>query len=81
MTNPVEHLKRLRNSAERQLKGDEGMRSTRDVADACDLNISTVRRCLQKAVDDGLIEAFDGGASGLSGNVIYWRALASPAST
>lgn len=48
---PVAYLKRLSNSAERKAKGDDGDRSTRDIADACGLTAATARRSLWKAVD------------------------------
>lgn len=54
--------------------GDQGTRTTAQVADYCKLSQAAVRRALWAAVDRGEVEAFDGGASGRKGNPISWRA-------
>jgi hypothetical protein len=63
---------------ERRLKGDDGFRSTREVAEWAGVSMSRARRLLWDLVEDGLVEAFDGGASGLTGNPIEWRATLEP---
>ena len=72
-TDPVDYLNRLRNSADRKAKGDDGTRTTRDVAEACGLSMGAARRKLHAAFQDDRIEAFDEGASGHQGNMIYWQ--------
>ena len=59
-----------------KLKGDDGMRTTREVAEACGLRLGTARSKLWAAHEAGEVEAFDGGASGARGNEITWRAIA-----
>lgn len=53
----------------------DGSRTTRDVAEAIYLTMAATRRLLWALAEDGQIEAADGGASGTTGNPIYWRAI------
>lgn len=67
-----EHLKRaiVRDNE----RGGDGSRTTREVADYTGFSMDKCRRLLRRlwiVFDE--IEAFDGGASGTSGNPIYWR--------
>lgn len=52
----------------------DGMRSTTDVAEFFhNYSPATIRRHLHRLWEAGVIEAFDGGASGHQGNAIDWR--------
>ena len=70
----IDYLRRAQvRDREREGPIGSGLRTTREVADACDVTPDTARKWLHRAVDRDEVEAFDGGASGLSGNEISWR--------
>ena len=52
-------------------------RSTKELADACEISLSTARKHLWAAEGRGEVGAYDEGASGFMGNTIFWK-LTSP---
>lgn len=64
---PETYLRRVKYSEDRRLKGDDGMRTTREVAESCGLTTAAARRKLQAAFDDDAINAFEGPP-------VYWQA-------
>jgi hypothetical protein len=67
-----QYLERVRESD--KAKGGDGLRTTREVAEYFGISMAAARRKGHAAWEAGEIEAFDGGASGVSGNPIFWGA-------
>lgn len=66
----TEYLRRLYDK--RHEKGDDGLRTTREVAEYFDVSLATARRRCHALWEAGEIQAYDGGASGHMGNAIFW---------
>lgn len=67
----LEYLTRMRRNG--ALKGDNGSRSTREVADYLGLSMAATRRRLNRLYDNGQIEAFDAGNDHM-GAPVLWQA-------